>query len=102
MTVKVVFPESVAIVPSTHVSPNGDGFNDVWIIENVERYPNSVVTIFDRNGKQLMEYKSYENSNGWDGTDGRGNALPSTDYWYTINIPETDKVYVGHFTLIRK
>ncbi|HOI27993.1 MAG TPA: T9SS type B sorting domain-containing protein, partial [Paludibacteraceae bacterium] len=102
MTVKVVFPESVAILPSTHVSPNGDGYKDVWIIENIEKYPNSVVTIFDRNGKQLMEYKNYKNSNGWDGTDGHGNALPSTDYWYTINIPETDKVYVGHFTLLRR
>ncbi|MBO4529389.1 MAG: T9SS type B sorting domain-containing protein [Paludibacteraceae bacterium] len=36
----------------------------------------------------------------WDGTY-NGRPLPSTDYWYTINIPEIDRVYSGHFTLIR-
>ncbi|MDR1729771.1 MAG: hypothetical protein LBR52_03820 [Prevotellaceae bacterium] len=31
-----------------------------------------------------------------------GKDMPTTDYWYVIDIEEIDKQYVGHFTLLRK
>ena len=37
---------------------------------------------------------------GWDGTY-NGRPLPSTDYWYVINVPEIRQQFTGHFTLIR-
>lgn len=80
-------------------TPNGDGENDVWKIKNIDKYPGATVKIFDRFGKKLCDMKAAE-MDAWDGTY-NGRALPSTDYWYEIQIDEIDKTYIGHFTLIR-
>jgi gliding motility-associated-like protein len=55
--------------------------------------------IFDRFGKKLCDMKAAD-MDAWDGTY-NGRDLPSTDYWYEIQIDEIDKTYIGHFTLIR-
>ena len=81
------------------VSPNGDGVNDVFEIKNIDKYPQSTITIYNGLGKKLIEYKANE-SRGWDGNY-NGIRMPSDDYWYEINIKETDETIVGHFTLIR-
>lgn len=80
-------------------TPNGDGENDVWEIKNIDKYPGATVKIFDRFGKKLCEMKAAE-MDAWNGTY-NGRDLPSTDYWYEIQIDEIDKTYIGHFTLIR-
>ena len=90
----------VAIMPDDMFTPNGDGFNDRWTIVNIEYYPDAIVTIFDRWGKQLIEICPYINKIGWDGIY-KGNPCLSTDYWYIINVPTQDRQYVGHFTLMR-
>ncbi len=90
----------IPITPGESFTPNGDGINDTWQIENIDVYPKSRVRIYDRDGKLLAEYSTYDNSNGWDGTY-QGKKLPSCDYWYEINLAEADKQYVGHFTLLR-
>lgn len=86
--------------PSTMLSPNGDGINDTWQIENIDVYPKATVRIYSRYGALLYEKTSYDNTNAWDGTY-LGEKMPSTDYWYEIDIDDIDKQYVGHFTLIR-
>ena len=92
------------VAPSLNVpnyfSPNGDGVNDRWVIPTLaEIYPSAVVHIYDRYGKIIAEYLgAYE---GWDGTY-NGTPLPSTDYWYVVEIEETETKYTGHFTLLRR
>jgi gliding motility-associated-like protein len=82
-----------------YVTPDDDGVKDKWSVTTLlEIYPNANVIIYDRYGKQQVELKGSDTE--WDGTY-NGNPLPSTDYWYTVNIPEIDKNYSGHFTLIR-
>ena len=81
-------------------TPNGDGINDTWEIGNmVDVYPTARIQIYDRYGKLLAEYQGSED--GWNG-EYNGTKLPSTDYWYVINIEEIDMQYTGHFTLIRQ
>jgi len=83
-----------------YFSPNGDGTNDTWEIENLrEYYPNAVVKIFDRFGRKLIEYPGYKV--GWDGTY-LGNKMPSTDYWYVVFSDEFEREVAGHFTLLRR
>ncbi len=83
------------------VSPNGDGVSDIFKISALqEAYPNAKVSIFDRWGKRIAYYKASD-CEGWDGTY-NGNPLPSTDYWYEVEIKELSKSYTGHFTLIRQ
>lgn len=88
----------VPIVPSTIFTPNGDGVNEIWTIENIDVYSDARVRIYDRNGKVIKEFYGYENETGWDGKY-QGHLMPPTDYWYEINLPEVDQQYVGHFTL---
>ncbi|MCQ2232824.1 MAG: T9SS type B sorting domain-containing protein [Paludibacteraceae bacterium] len=72
---------------------------DNWIVENLNRYPRASYKVFDRFGKLL--YEGVSDDEGWDGTY-NGKTQASTDYWYVINIPEIDRQFVGHFTLIRE
>ncbi len=89
-----------AINPPLVFTPDGNGENDAWEVPGLaEAYPNSVITIFDRFGKRLVEINASEG--GWDGTY-LGKPMPATDYWYEISVEEIDKVYVGHFTLLRR
>ncbi len=94
-----LMPPSISI--PEFFSPNGDGVNDTWIITPLaEVYPNAIVKIYDRFGKLLAEYLG-DKSEGWDGTY-KGTAMPSTDYWYVVEIEEIEKKYNGHFTLMRR
>ena len=93
--------ESPAISIPEHFSPNGDGTNDTWVCPSLaDVYPNSLVSIYDRFGKLLIQFLGAD-ADGWDGTY-QGVPMPSTDYWYQIDIEEINMQYVGHFTLIRR
>jgi gliding motility-associated-like protein len=83
-----------------YFTPNGDGINDTWEVTGLrEYYPNAKVSIFDRFGKLLVEYAGSDT--GWDGTY-RGNNMPSTDYWYQVDVKDINKQFVGHFSLMRR
>ena len=76
-------------------TPNGDGQNDYWHINN---QPDSELYIYDRFGKLLSKISPQDI--GWDGTY-NGFPLPSDDYWYKIFMSDgTEKT--GHFSLIRR
>ncbi|SHI64139.1 T9SS type B sorting domain-containing protein [Flavobacterium terrae] len=78
-------------------TPNGDGYNDTWVIKNIKLKPNTVISIFDRFGKLLKQFNS--NSEGWNGTF-NGQNLPATDYWFTLTLANGN-IIRGHFTLKR-
>ena len=58
----------------TAFTPNGDGFNDTWEIENIYLYPDVIIEIYNRWGELIFRSdKGYDNP--WDGTfRGRGTA----------------------------
>ncbi len=93
-----VLAPSIKIQPV--VSPNGDGVYDAFF-NNVlhDAFPNAKVTIYDRWGKKLVTLLGSDP--GWDGTY-NGTPMPSTDYWYEIEIKELNTIYTGHFTLMRQ
>ncbi len=89
-----------AIIIPYFITPNGDGENEKFVVEGLaDGYPDAEVTIFDRWGRILARYKAGDNDD-WDGNY-NGSKMPTTDYWYEINIQDIDKVYSGHFTLLR-
>lgn len=84
-------------------TPNNDGINDTWRVKglNFKEYTYSNVHIFNRFGKHLA---SIHPNFGWDGTY-NGKDLPSSDYWFSINITDLENstiTYNGHFSLIRR
>ena len=79
-------------------TPNNDGYNDIWFIKNLERrnLEESIITIFDRYGKLLKQFKESE---GWNGTF-NNELLPASDYWFSMEL-SNGKTVKGHFSLIR-
>lgn len=78
-------------------TPNGDGINDTWRINNIENLPYSKITIFDRYGQLIYQFT--KNDEGWNGKVNTKKA-PSTDYWFEITL-DNNKIIRGHFTLKR-
>ena len=80
-------------------TPNGDTFNDIWQIKNLDKkgLENSKIFIFDRFGKLIKEINKTNTS--WDGTFDN-QKLPSTDYWFVIEV-SNGKIIKGHFSLKR-
>ncbi|PBJ14486.1 T9SS type B sorting domain-containing protein [Flavobacterium sp. ACN6] len=78
-------------------TPNGDGFNDLWVITNIDQMPDYTISIFDRYGKLLKQMT--QNSSGWNGIL-NGQQLPSDDYWFTLQFIDGKSVK-GHFSLKR-
>jgi len=77
-------------------TPNGDGINDFWRIENLNQ-PNAKIYIYNRYGKLLKQISS--NGIGWDGNFS-GSPLPATDYWFSLLL-EDGRIIKGHFALKR-
>jgi len=68
-------------------SPNGDGLNDTYIIEGIEKYSDNHVYFFNRWGGLIWDKAKYDNVKVvWDGKDKDGVALSSGTYFYVIEI----------------
>lgn len=76
-------------------SPNGDGRNDILIIDNINHFPNNKIQIFNRYGNIVYEKEGYNND--WDGAvsnnsnpvfNYKGAYLPSGTYFYVLDLGE--------------
>ncbi len=63
-------------------SPNGDGINDTWTIENLDKMESFTIQIVDRYGNKVFESQN-KNNVVWDGKSS-GRALPTGTYWYHV------------------
>jgi gliding motility-associated-like protein len=81
------------------ITPNGDGQNDVWVLNNIGAiYPDVVVRIFNRWGNQVFESEGY--TENWDGTH-NGESLPMGTYYYVIELNDAaSTIYKGHVSII--
>ncbi len=61
-------------------SPNGDGINDAWRIENLDKMQEVSIIITDRLGNKVFESNN-PTTVEWDGKL-NGRALPTATYWY--------------------
>ncbi len=77
-------------------SPNGDGINDVWVVDNLNLYPDNEVVLINRWGNEIFTQKSYMND--WTGSD-----LLEGTYFYIIKVKmcEEDVVFKGYVTILR-
>ncbi len=89
------------------ITPNGDDMNDIFVIDNIEYYPNNKLQVFNRYGNLVYEKEGYLND--WNGNanvskginlifDGEGNeTLPSGTYFYVLDLGvELIEPYVGY------
>ncbi len=76
-------------------SPNGDGVNDDWFIDGIEKFPENEVLIFNRWGDKVKELQNYNNQSVvWNGLNNRNERLPDGTYYYIVKLKEI-KSYTG-------
>ena len=92
-----VVPE---VVITSGFTPNGDGWNDTWIIDNIELFPECEVEIYNRWGELLFQSVGYRQP--WDGRY-KGGEVPVGTYYYIVklNDPEFPEPFTGPLTVIR-
>ena len=98
-TVTVEVHVDYNFIVSNIMTPNGDGFNDIWYIDNIEFYPECDVSIYNRYGNQLYSVKGYQND--WDGKHS-GKDLPDGTYYYVLTCPGTSDIFKGGITIFRR
>jgi gliding motility-associated-like protein len=98
-TITVGFVHEGCLVYPNAFSPNGDGINDQWMIENLELYSYPVeLRIFDRWGT-LVFYTRNAVDEHWDGTF-NGRRLPIDSYHFIISLRDEEAI-TGNVTIVR-
>lgn len=91
---ELILPEDIVVY--NFVSTNGNGKNDFFLIDNIERYPNNRVEIFNRYGVKVFETSGYGNGNVFRGysegrvTIAKDQKLPSGTYYYVLEYDKPD------------
>lgn len=71
------------IVPPNVFTPNGDGSNETFIVDNLEGYPQSSLIVYNRWGKIVYRNDDYQND--WDGTHYKsGNDVADGVYFFIV------------------
>jgi gliding motility-associated-like protein len=81
LSITVEVMEDVVITANNILTPNGDGENDNWTIENLSSYPNNQLIIVDRSKRVIYRKTGY--ANDWNGLY-NGSALPPDTYYYIL------------------
>ena len=79
-------------------TPDGDGVNDTWVLEELNNFPNCRVWIFDRSGAEVFYSEGYHEP--WDGMR-NGDYLPVGTYYYIIDYGVDNQSEKGMITILR-
>lgn len=89
-------------VAANVLTPNGDGKNDLWVVKDIDQYPNNTVKIFDNKGRIVFQRKGYANDwngNYWGGSS-HGKPVPQGTYLYVIDFGN-GKTAKGSLSVVR-
>lgn len=77
-------------------TPNGDGYNDTFVIEGLQYLENAEIIVYNRWGRKVFQSDNYKGD--WNGGD-----LADGIYYYVLNLPEFLNVgpFNGSVTLLR-
>jgi gliding motility-associated-like protein len=93
-----VVPSPGSIKIPNAFTPNGDGVNDVWNIQELSSYPQCTVSVYSRYGS--LVYQSHGYPVPWDGTM-NGNPLPAGTYYYIIDLYTDVPKLSGYVAVLR-
>lgn len=77
-------------------TPNGDGYNDLFVIKNLETFPNNRLIVVDANGLKVFETNNYQNN--WDASN-----APDGAYYYVFEtkVEGVAQTFYGALQIIR-
>ncbi|MGB0916552.1 MAG: gliding motility-associated C-terminal domain-containing protein, partial [Flavobacteriales bacterium] len=81
------------------ITPNGDGINDTWRIDNIDLFDDAIVEVYNRWGQELfVSAPGYPVP--WDGRY-KGKDLPVGTYYYVIHSANFEEPFTGPITIVR-
>jgi gliding motility-associated-like protein len=87
------------IFPPNTFTPNGDDYNDTWVIDNIDVYQDLHFQLFNKWGNLVYESKGLYQP--WDGKVG-GVTVPSDTYYYLLYLNNADQDKIdGSIIVIR-
>ncbi|MBO4804985.1 MAG: gliding motility-associated C-terminal domain-containing protein, partial [Paludibacteraceae bacterium] len=100
-TISGIFVKDVQI-HNYLLSPNGDGKNEFFVIEEIGNFPRNELVVFNQWGSIVYQKKNYDNS--WSGRSNSNRTLqtgllPMGTYFYVL-LSEGKKVYSGYIELL--
>jgi gliding motility-associated-like protein len=98
VTVGFTGSDNCLVIPQI-ITPNNDGYNDTWVIKNIDLFPNAEVKVFNRWGKLVFRTKNIS-ANPWDGVF-KGEPLPTDSYHYVLNLNDGSDPRSGAISIIR-
>ncbi|MBC9798653.1 Ig-like domain-containing protein, partial [Sinomicrobium weinanense] len=81
--------EPLLLVVYNEFSPNGDGFNDTFVIDGIQLYPNNTIQVYNRYGNLVFKTSGYNND--WEGIANKSGAIKKNDklpvgtYFYVMD-----------------
>lgn len=96
LQVEDIVGNSIPLPSTNYLSPNGDGKNDFWKVDNVEIYKDFELKIFDQFGQVIYSTPNNYN-NEFDGKY-NGNSLPTGNYYYIFQ--KDKKQFKGNITIV--
>ncbi len=82
----------------TLITPNGDPYNEYFVIRGIETLGKTELVIFNRRGTKVYKNKNYDNK--WNGVDHNGNLLPDDTYFFALK-SENGKSLSGYIIISR-
>lgn len=78
--------DTVEINVSQAITPDGDGINDTWFINNIQNHPNNSVKVYNRWGDLIFSKRNYQND--WNGSyaNNGSNTPDASSYYYQIDL----------------
>jgi gliding motility-associated-like protein len=89
------------ITPYKGVTPNADGTNDTWYIDNITEYPKNKVSVFNRWGSLIYQESGYNNTTKSFPKPDILNKLPASTYFYIIELGDGSAPIKGWLEIIK-
>ncbi|GEM_PF-4903169 len=78
---------SLQLLINKALSPNGDGINDIFLIEGIKSFDENQVKIMNSRGVEVFNKKGYDNETiVFEGKNDRGYKLPAGTYYYLVEV----------------
>jgi gliding motility-associated-like protein len=94
-TIKLTEPFEFAMPGG--ISPNGDGFNDVFVIHGLDIFADNSLKVFNRWGDEVYAVSEYKND--WGGINKNGDLLPDGTYFVILKVKtatDEEKTLTGY------
>jgi len=91
------------LVPNAF-SPNGDGTNDGYVIDGIEKYPGNKLWVYNRWGNLVYKAKDYRND--WNGTSNisgiyMNKKVPAGTFYFILDLNDGSKPKSGYLIIRR-